>query len=89
MKKQIGCLLSALLLTTFTQALANPVGQIDAGAFNRAEQNQINNYKLERSYIQTLDHVTKDERIYDATVEEDVAREGVLYNPHFLLEKIN
>ena len=25
----------------------------------------------------------------DATIEENVAREGVLYNPHFLLERIN
>lgn len=89
MKKRIVFLLSVSMLGTFTQVNANQFAQLDAGAFNRAEQSQINSYKLEKSYIQTLDHVTKDERIYDATVEEDVAREGVLYNPHFLLEKIN
>ncbi len=55
----------------------------DAGAFNKMEMQQINGYQLEKSYVQSLDHVTDDERIYDATVEEDVQRTGVLYNPHF------
>ena len=97
MKKQICYLVAALFLCTVTQAKAiNPatldqtaVKAFDAGAFNKLEQNQQNNYQLEKSYIQTLDHVTDDERIYDATVEEDLARQGVLYNPHFILDKIN
>ena len=87
MKKQICYLVAALFLCSISQAKANPLpGTIDAsalrayeaGAFNEAEQSQMNNYQLEKSYIQTLDHVTDDERIYDATVEEDLARQGVL-----------
>lgn len=97
MKKQICYLIAALFLCANTHALAAPfAGGIDAagrgydaGAFNKMEQNQLNNYQLEKSYVQTLDHVGNDERIYDATVEEDIAREGVIYNPHFILEKIN
>ena len=91
MKKHLCYLAAVLFLCSMQQANAIDAGRagMDAGAFNRMEQSQINNYQLEKSYVQTLDHVTDDERIYDATVEEDLAREGVLYNPHFLLEKIN
>ena len=92
MKKQICYLVAALLLCTAGQSRADYVGAgsgYDAGAFNRAGQSQLNDYQIEKSYVQTLDHVTADERIYDASVEEDIAREGVLYNPHFLLEKVN
>ena len=97
MKKQISCLLATFLLLSLAEAKADvfPAGigaherSYEAGAFNKMEQSQINNYQLEKSYIHSLDHVTKDESIYDASVEENVAREGVLYNPHFLLEKIN
>ena len=96
MKKRIVYLLSLALLVSINKASATDPFVInaqtagyEAGAFNKIEQTQINSYQIEKSYIQSLDHVTKDDRIYDATVEENVAREGVLYNPHFLLEKIN
>ena len=94
MKKQLCCLLAAMFLFSVGKAKADPfAGGVnagyDAGAFNKMEQSQINNYQLEKSYIHSLEHLTNDERIYDASVEEDVAREGVLYNPHFLLEQIN
>jgi hypothetical protein len=96
MKKQICYLLAILLLVSASKVNANPLGEInanagayEAGAFNKLEQTQVNSYKLDRSYIHSLDYITKDESIYDASVEENVAREGVLYNPHFLLEKIN
>ena len=100
MKKQICYLIAALFLCSAGQVNANPyAGRTDispfagrgaeAGAYNRMEQSQLNNYQLEKSYVQTLDHVTDDERIYDATVEEDIAREGLIYNPHFLLERVN
>ena len=91
MKKHLCYLAAVLFLCSAHQvyAIDAAIGGFDAGAYNKMEQSQINNYQLEKSYVQTLDHVTNDERIYDATVEEDLAREGVLYNPHFLLEKIN
>ncbi len=90
MKKQFGYLLSLFFLLSMSGVKADPImGTIDAGTYNTMEQTQLNNYQLEKSYIQSLDHVTNDERIYDASVEENIAREGVLYNPHFLLEKIN
>ena len=90
MKKQLCYLVAALFLASVCEANAvAPVQTYDAGAYNRMDQTQINSYKLEKSYVQSLDHVTDDERIYDATVEEDAAREGYLYNPHFLLERIN
>lgn len=97
MKKQICYLLAIFSLLAMNQAKAEPfAGSInagvqgyEAGAFNKMEQSQVNNYHLEKSYVHSLDHLTNDERIYDATVEEDALREGVLYNPHFLLEKIN
>ena len=98
MKKRLSCLLAMYFLMsvstakavdpTVTDINANMRGY-EAGAFNKMEQSQVNNYQLERSYVHSLDYINNDERIYDATVEEDVAREGVLYNPHFLLEKIN
>ena len=95
MKKRIVYLLSLAMLISINRASAEPftinaqTAGYEAGAYNKIEQTQINSYQIEKSYIQSLDHVTKDDRIYDATVEENVAREGVLYNPHFLLEKIN
>ena len=91
MKKQLCCLLALFSFLTVQEAKAIDAGLqgYEAGAFNKMEQSQINNYHLEKSYVQSLDHVTKDESIYDASVEEHIAREGVLYNPHFLLEKIN
>ena len=95
MKKNISYLLALFFLLSMNNAKALdtviPVQDrgYDAGAFNKMEMQQIDGYKLEKSYIHSLDHVTKDERIYDASVEENIAREGVLYNPHFLLEKIN
>ena len=90
MKKQMCYLLAAALFLTVGKAYSSPFADIpanertyEAGAFNKMEQSQINNFELERSYIHSLEYVSKDESIYD------VAREGVLYNPHFLLEKIN
>ena len=97
MKRNICYLLALFALTSMNQVKADPfAGEVganirgyEAGAFNTMEQSQKNNYQLEKSYVQSLDHLSNDERIYDAGVEEDVAREGMLYNPHFLLEKIN
>lgn len=95
MKKQLCLFVLALAVSVVranaidTLTIDANMGGYDAGAFNKTEQMQLNNYRIDKSYIQTLDHVTDDERIYDATVEEDIARQGVLYNPHFLLEKIN
>ena len=97
MKKHICYLIAALFLCSMSQAKAINPATIDnaaarayeAGAFNKMEQSQANNYQLEKSYIQTIDHVTDDERIYDASVEENLARQGVLYNPHFILDRIN
>ena len=87
MKKQISYLFAVFFLLTMCSAKADPVaGSLnlntlhgyEAGAFNKMEQDQINSYQIDKSYVQSLDEVTKDDRIYDATVEEDVAREGVL-----------
>ena len=93
MKRQFCYLATALCLIAVTTQVKADVAAVmqgyDAGAFNKMEQSQINNYQLEKSYIHSLDHISKDESIYDASVEENVSREGVLYNPHFLLEKIN
>ena len=92
MKKQLCYLIAAFLVVTAGKANALDVSteiMRDAGgSYNRMQLEQIDGYRLEKSYVQSLDHVTKDESIYDASVEEHVAREGVLYNPHFLLEKI-
>lgn len=96
MKKKTSYLLALMMLLSIGKVCADPLAGLpanertyEAGAFNRMEQTQFNNYELEKSYIHSLEHVSKDESIYDASVEENVAREGVLYNPHFLLEKIN
>ena len=82
------CLLSANKAGAVS-AVGSELHTYEAGVYNTMDQTQLNNYQLEKSYIQSLDHITKDESIYDASVEENIAREGVLYNPHFLLEKIN
>ena len=95
MKKHLCYLVAMTFCLSTTVAKADIAGGIRAedagylpGAFNKMEQSQINNYQLEKSYVHSLDHISKDESIYDASIEENVAREGVLYNPHFLLEKI-
>ena len=96
MKKQLCYLLAMFSLLTVGKASADVAldfkptdAGYEAGAFNKIEQSKINNFQIEKSYIHSLDHITKDESIYDASIEENVAREGILYNPHFLLEKIN
>ncbi len=92
MKRQFSYLLATMLLLAIGRANANTQSAtiFDAGGmYNKMQLQQVDGYRLEKSYIHSLDHITKDESIYDASVEEHVAREGVLYNPHFLLEKIN
>ena len=102
MKKQISYFLAILCLLSINKAMADPMagtvlpaqvqselGGYNPGAFNKTELQNINHYEVDKSYIQSFDDVSKDEQIYDATIEENMAREGVLYNPHFLLQKIN
>ena len=101
MKKQIGYLLLALCILSVNKVFADPLGTVlpaqvqaemggyNPGAFNTTEMQNINRFQIDKSYIQSFDEVTKDEQIYDASIEENQAREGVLYNPHFLLQKIN
>ena len=95
MKKRICYLVALVCALSITKAMAAgeiPLKPTDAGslpgAYNKIEIQNINNYQMDRSYVQSFDDVTKDEQIYDATVEENQAREGMIYNPHFLLEKI-
>ena len=95
MKKHLSYLIAAVCFLSMTQAQAEvfPAGANVAGyspaTYNTSEIENQRNYQIDKGYVQSLDDVTKDEQIYDATVEENQAREGVLYNPHFLLEKIN
>ena len=102
MKKQISYLFTVLCLLSVNKAFADPMagtvlpaqvqselGGYNPGAYNTTELQNINHYQIDRSYIQSFDDVSKDEQIYDASIEENHAREGVLYNPHFLLQKIN
>ena len=102
MKKQISYLLTVLCLLSVNKAFADPMagtvlpaqvqselGGYNPGAYNTTELQNINHYQIDRSYIQSFDDVSKDEQIYDASIEENQAREVVLYNPHFLLQKIN
>ena len=95
MRKQLSYLVAAVCFLSMSQVNANPVypGGADAGyspaVYNATEVQDYQNYRMDKGYVQSLDDVTKDEQIYDATVEENQAREGMLYNPHFLLEKIN
>ena len=102
MKKQISYLLTVLCLFAVNKAIADPMagttlpasaqaslGGYNPGAYNTTELQNTNHYEIDKSYIQSFDDVTKDEEIYDASVEENQAREGMLYNPHFLLQKIN
>ena len=96
MKKKLGCLIALLCVASMPKVCAEnifpmqaEIGGYNPGAFNKTEIQQINQYQVDRSYVQSLDHLTDDERIYDATVEENIAREGMLYNPHFIVERIN
>ena len=67
---------------------ANIMGGYTPSAYNTTDSLNANYQRVDKSYVQSLDDVTKDEQIYDASVEENQAREGMLYNPHFMLEKI-
>ena len=91
MKKYLSYLVALLCCLSMTEAQAiDPnAGGYMPGAYNTSEVQNLQNFQVDKSYIQTLDDVTKDEQIYDASIEENQAREGMLYNPHFLLEKIN
>ncbi len=100
MKKQISYLLAILCLLSVNKAMADtPLlpaqvqtelnRQGSGGIYNNLNLDNIKHYQIDKSYIQSFDDVTKDEQIYDASIEENQAREGVLYNPHFLLQKIN
>ena len=92
MKKKLGCLIALLCVASMPKVCAEnifpmqaEIGGYNPGAFNKTEIQQINQYQVDRSYVQSLDHLTDDERIYDATVEENIAREGMLYNTHFIV----
>ena len=94
MKKHLSYLIAVLCFMTMTQAKAEvfpgatSMSGYNPGVYNASEMQNMSNYAIDKGYVQTLDDVNKDEQIYDATVEENMAREGVLYNPHFMLEKI-
>lgn len=100
MKKQISYLIAILCFLSVNKAMADGAlfpAQVQAelerqgsgGMYNNLDLNNIRHYQIDKSYIQSFDDVTKDEQIYDASIEENQAREGVLYNPHFLLQHIN
>ena len=93
MKKNLSYLIAALCFLSMSQVQADVASATfagyNAGAYNTTETQNLNYERIDKSYVQSLDDVTKDEQIYDATVEENYAREGSIYNPHFLLEKIN
>ena len=95
MRKHLSYLIAAFCFLSMaqTQAEVFPInanmGGYSPATYNTSQAENTRNYQIDKSYVQSLDDVTKDEQIYDATVEENEAREGVLYNPHFLLEKIN
>jgi len=97
MKKHLSYLIAAACFLSMVQAQAEVTfnnsdaarwGGYNPGAYNTTDIQNSNYHQLDKSYVQSLDDVTKDEQIYDATVEEHYAREGAVYNPHFLLEKI-
>ena len=101
MKKQFSYLIAAFTILSMAQANADVVFPVDASrnanimggytpsAYNTSENLNYRDLQVDKSYVQSLDDVTKDETIYDASIEENQAREGTLYNPHFLLERIN
>jgi len=94
--KKLSYLIAVFCFLSMSQAqavegLPSPAtwGGYNPGAYNTTDNLNANYQRIDKSYVQSLDNVTKDEQIYDATVEENYAREGSVYNPHFLLEKIN
>ena len=95
MKKHLSYLIAVICFLSMSQSQADVIpspatwGGYNPGAYNTTDIQNANYEKIDKSYVQSLDDVTKDEQIYDATVEENYAREGSIYNPHFLLEKIN
>ena len=91
MKKHLSYLIAVACFLSIAQAKADNVMPATMGGYNPAVYNTTNSQyqQIDKSYVQSLDDVTKDEQIYDATVEENYSREGSIYNPHFLLEKIN
>ena len=95
--KKLSYLIAVFCLVSMAQCNADPIltntnanilGGYSPSAYNTSENLNSNYHEIDKSYVQSLDEVTKDEQIYDATVEENYAREGSIYNPHFLLEKI-
>ena len=95
MKKHLSYLIAVFCFLSMSQAQAEvfpnsaTLGGYNPGAYNTTDNLNANYQQIDKSYVQSLDDVTKDEQIYDATVEENYSREGSIYNPHFLLEKIN
>ena len=98
MKKHLSYLIAVFCFLSMSQAQADvfpidasqasKLGGYNPGAYNTTDALNANYQQIDKSYVQSLDDVTKDEQIYDATVEENYAREGSIYNPHFMLEKI-
>ena len=98
MKKHLSYLIAVLCFLSMSQAQADvfpmdasqasKLGGYNPGAYNTTDALNSNYQQIDKSYVQSLDDVTKDEQIYDATVEENYERQGSIYNPHFMLEKI-
>ena len=92
MKKHLSYLIAVVCLSVspvYADATAATLGGYNPGVYNTTDNLNSTYQQIDKSYVQSLDDVTKDEQIYDATVEENYSREGSIYNPHFLLEKIN
>ena len=98
MKKHLSYLIAVFCFLSMSQAQADvfpmdasqasKLGGYNPGAYNTTDALNSNYQQIDKSYVQSLDDVTKDEQIYDATVEENYERQGSIYNPHFMLEKI-
>ena len=77
MKKNLSYLLALFCLLSMTKAYADvfpmqaEMGGYNPGAYNTTELQNINHYEIDKSYIQSFDTVTKDEQIYDASIEEN------------------
>ena len=98
MKKHLSYLIAVFCFLSMSQAQADvfpmdasqasKLGGYNPGAYNTTDALNSSYQQIDKSYVQSLDDVTKDEQIYDATVEENYERQGSIYNPHFMLEKI-
>ena len=66
--------------------------QNTSGVYNQMQINQMKDYRIEKNLISPVETLTPpkdEEEKFEVDVQKDLVKDGVIYNPKFMVRKIN